>query len=510
MNFLQSTFILLTVTIGFFIYIKIAFRAQTGKIEKFFLAGRNIGQSLFINASWGTNFAFANSIFYAFWLTYTIGLVALWVQTLWAVGICLYALILPKLIRHTEHYTLHGYLGSLFGSKTRVMASIVSMTGLLICLGFEISFVSMFLAQVLGLKDFQFLVVALFAGFIATFCSIGGFQANVITDKISNRIMIVGMLILLVLSFLHNNFEWSMLQAGTLWKSFSDTSNTSVGLLLGLAFFSLYNFIDMTNWQNISANSLKDNEIRHTRIMQFALVKSALRFLAMPVFIGSMIGYFLRTMMPGITDQSVFMSQVVSGLMPHIPIFAALILGFLTFGFLASSLAGADSWLMASVQTLSWDLVDYKKFKRANFKAVAMDAGLHERVTKRAKYMLLILGFGGTMIVYGISVFWGDIFSLQFIIFGAGLSMIPSLLYGLLIHEKWPQQFDLSYIAFFSILTGYTVSVLIFIISAVYKNGDIVNWVPVEALGCSLGIFWLGYALKYAEHFHKNMSRRPK
>jgi Na+/proline symporter len=97
---LYTPLIIFAVTaIGFTFYIFLAQRRRTSRVGQFYLGGRNIGLPLFTQTTWGNSFAFGNSIFYAVWLGYTLGLSALWLQALWAVDMICYALLLPQLIK---------------------------------------------------------------------------------------------------------------------------------------------------------------------------------------------------------------------------------------------------------------------------------------------------------------------------------------------------------------------------------------------------------------------------
>lgn len=117
-NSLTPLVILFTTAAGFGVYFHIAQKRRSSRVDQFFQAGRNIGIPLFMQTTWGSSFAFGNSIFYALWLGYTMGLSALWLQALWGLGMTAYAWLLPRLIPHTENHTLHGFLG--FRRATRM------------------------------------------------------------------------------------------------------------------------------------------------------------------------------------------------------------------------------------------------------------------------------------------------------------------------------------------------------------------------------------------------------
>lgn len=498
---LTALLILFVTGLGFAYYIFIAQKRKSSRVDEFFVAGRNIGLPLFTQTTWGSSFAFGNSIFYAIWLGYTIGLSALWIQALWAVGMICYALLLPRLIKFTENYTLHGFLGSLYGPWCRITASLVSVIGLLILLGFEVSFVAQYFAQVTNLQRLEWLVVLATATFIATFCSIGGFKANTVTDRITNFIALGAMLGLLVLMINKNGSQLAIgFSSSALWDSATDFSSQNVIFLSGLAFFALFNIVDMSNWQNVSANSLNVDlspaSKEQRKRMRWAMFKAAGLFLFAPVLTGTLLGYMLRVLKQGTEDQPAFMSKMVLDLLPVNSLFAAVILSLITFAFMASSLSGTDSWLLASTQTLSWDVIDYKKFEAMGFRVSQFNQRLHEVITRHARLILMLIGIGGASIIYYISKYvWDQVFALQFVIFGGGLAMLPSLLFGIFVGNPSKSRI-LSVSAWLSIVAGYGSAFGLFIYSLIKKNADLVSPLPLIALGVSGFIFLVGFGLK--------------
>ncbi|MDQ2977106.1 MAG: hypothetical protein M3R69_17055 [Acidobacteriota bacterium] len=503
---LTALLVLCVTGLGFGYYVVIAQKRKSSRVEEFFVAGRNIGYALFTQTTWGSSFAFGNSIFYAVWLGYSIGLSALWIQGLWAIGMICYALLLPRLIVFTEHHTLHGFLGSIYGRWCRIVASLVSVIGLLILLGFEESFVAQYFAQVTNLQNVEWLVVLAFATFVATFCSIGGFKANTVTDRLSNLIACVALLGMVVLMISKNGTQLATgFSAAALWNSATDFSSQSAIYLTGLGFFALFNIVDMTNWQSVSANSLNvdpgDAGREQRRQMRWAMLKATGYFLLAPVLVGTLLGYMLRILKQGTDDQALFMSQLVHGLLPTNPVFAAAILAIVTFAFMASSLAGTDSWLLASTQTLSWDLIDFKKFEAAGFRASKLSDSSHEEITRHGRLILMIVGIGGACIIYYISKYvWKEVFALQFVIFGGGLAMLPSLLFGIFKGNPSKSRI-ISASAVVSIAAGYGSALCLFIYSLVKQNPDLVSPLPMVALGIASVIFLGGLV------FDKSLSK---
>jgi Na+/pantothenate symporter len=504
-----SLIVLLVTALGFAYYVSLAQKRKSSRVEEFFQAGRNIGVPLFTQTTWGSSFAFGNSIFYAAWLGYTMGLSALWIQGLWALGMCCYALLIPRLIVFTENHTLHGFLGSRYGATCRIAASLVSVVGLLICLGFEISFAAQYFARATNIRPLEWLVVAIAATFVATFCSIGGFRANSVTDRLSNYLAFTALVTVLgAVVWRYREQLGTAFTPSVLWASATDFSQSSGPFLGGLACFALFNVVDMTNWQTVSSNSLDDAltsaSVEQRRKMRRAMFRAAGLFLVAPVILGTLIGYVLRVVKQGTEDQANFMWKLVSDVLPSDPILATIGLSLLTFAFMASSLAGTDSWLLATGQTLSWDLFDYKKFKSRGFRPAHFSDETHDKITSRARWILMVVGVIGACVVYYVSTYvWKDIFQLQFVIFGGGLAMLPPLLHG--IFSKNPPPLIVSVAAVGSIIVGYASAIGLFSYSLYTHDADIVSPLPMVSLGVSAAIFYGGLVVNF---IHKRLTRR--
>ena len=490
---LASAIILTICAVGFGWYMSVARKRKSSKVEEFFVAGRNIGVPLFAQTSWGSSFAFGNSIFYAAWLGYTMGLSALWLQGLWAIGMCCYALLLPRLIPFTGNYTLHGFLGSQYGRWCRWIASVVSVIGLTILLGFEVSFAAQYFTRITGLIHFEWIVVVVAATFFATFCSIGGFKANSITDRISNYLGASTLILLIVVLSIKNRGPISAaISSADMKASLFDFSSAAPLFVAGLAFFSLFNIVDMTNWQTVSANSLNSEHgpdaMVKRRSMRNAMFLAAALFIIAPVLTGTWLGFLLRILKTGTDDQASFMYVLVRQVFDSGTVGGVLMIALITFAFMASSLAGIDSWILASTQTLSWDIVEYERFKSVEFQATRFDNATHEAITKRARLILYCVGIGGTVLVYAVSKIWNNIFALQFIIFGGGLSMLPALLWGLFRGNRAGSRI-LSVGAVTSIGAGYVSAVLLFVISVLNKTPAMVDPLPLISLGVASAVF---------------------
>ncbi len=97
--------------------------------------------------------------------------------------------------------------------------------------------------------------------------------------------------------------------------------------------------------------------------------------------------------------------------------------------------------------------------------------------------MLYIFGTAGSIFIYYLSTQWKDIFQLQFVMFGAGLSLAPWLIYGCLIKKSsQPQSKQIGFFAFLSISFGLLSTLIMYFIGYYTENPDISGYIPLVVL----------------------------
>jgi hypothetical protein len=552
--------ILVILFMGFYVYIRIANKNRTEEIVGYFLGGRNIGQSLFEHTTWGTSFAFNNGIYWGLYLGYTLGLSALWINASWALGFFLLAAIIPRLIKPTGNWTIHGYLGSIYGHHTRVIASVASITAMIFNLGSEVVFASIFISAVLGIQSLELIFIFAFALFGATYCSIGGYRANAAIDRFQNLFSVASMLLLLYLLSItgmnQSQLKYVFLALGILFfalfvkeslqkrKIYSARDSLylliAVSFFIAIVFFSpkfseslsaksilnslahpdnattiyiisliayqfLYQLVDTVNWQNISAHNISLEEKGKTTEIKKALSLAGLKILITPILTTTMIGYLFRTIgSPG--SESAFILDMNSALLTDMPvIIAAICLGFLSFSFIGAGLSGVDSWLMAINQTLSWDILNFKLFKKKKFNVTQLTKEENRFITVKSKGLLFItaiIGAGLYYLLYTASD--KKIIPLFFVIFSSALSLLPSLLFALFFSAK--VNFSLGITSSLSIVMGYLAPICFLVPTLIqeyivvfgksYSVDDIYTWGPLLAIGFAtifFSISFIGY-----------------
>ncbi len=489
MTNIASIIILLFIFVGFGCYYVIVNRNKTDEIARFFVAGGLIPAQTVTNVTWSTSIGLGTSMFVAIYGGYQWGLATIWLDFTWALGMWGYAWLLPSIVPHTEKFTLHGYMGSVFGDKTRYLAGFVSLVGLLFASGFELSFAGQFFGKVMGLESLETLVVVLFALLLATYCSIGGYAGNASIDKFSNRAAVLALILFLVTLVISQPSGLDKIEQDGVYHALHSffIPNITFAEMSGFILITFFQIVDMTNWQTVAASRLitaddsTPNPVAHIKRIQRAIVRASIWFMLAPALVGTMIGYYFAQISPAVGQSdlisSAFMQAISQGNI--FLLLSALIL----FGLLSSVLGATNSWLLASVQTISWDMMDYHLLNRANFDLSKLTPEDNHRVTQKARIALYVFGTLGSILIYFLSKTWSDIFQLQFVMFGAGLTMVPWLIYGCcIIKGDQRQSLFINNMAFSTILIGLALTLSMYFYGYYSKDADISGFIPITVL----------------------------
>jgi hypothetical protein len=170
---------------------------QTQTFATFFLGGKKVGGELTGNTNWSLCFAFANAIWYFAYLGYTYGIWAFLLQVPWTLAIFVLALLFERYLTASKTGTVHGFIGSLYGPRTAILAAIVTCSGYALNCGFEVFYSAYLLCVIFNLQKFA-LLISLFAVFFISSCIIaGGYSANVRTNIWKNYVGLFALLLLL-------------------------------------------------------------------------------------------------------------------------------------------------------------------------------------------------------------------------------------------------------------------------------------------------------------------------
>lgn len=429
----QETIVAWVVAGTFLAIFLVAWQAREGSwsLSTFFMGGRNIGAPLTAHAFWGTSFSFANGIYYFVALGFFKGMVVVWFQIPWIAAILFLAWKLPLLAQITDRYTLHGFLGSQFGRKAAVTASIVTIAAFMGMIAFEINVSSEIIARSLGWREVVIPLTIVSAFIAAIYVNVGGFLGAAKTDRLQNYFGLIAVAILIAAVFdLRSSPEisgGSALTTASVLSSLFDISRLDWLSFFGiLCFAATTNVVDMSNWQAIAANSLANNA--ELRSLRWAMVRSAIWIFAVPAVAGTFIGYAFHEV--HFNGEALLDTDILPTLIASLggSAVGALVLGATCAGLIASALSTVDSYLLSTSQTIVWDI------RREAETAREMEEGSEERLkferisVRRARNEMYWYAGFACLAFIGLRFAIGDttVFVLQFIIFGVITALFPA------------------------------------------------------------------------------------
>ncbi|WP_416898695.1 MAG: hypothetical protein ACMVY4_02900 [Minwuia sp.] len=483
----------------------------------YFEAGGRLSSDTTENAFWGTSFSFANGIAYFAVLGYYFGLSVVWFQIPWVLSILLLASYLPKLARAAKGRTLHGYLGFVFGKNVRILTSMVSILGMILIFGYEISISLQIIVSAIGQQDVWWPLVVLSALLVAVYCDIGGLAAAAKTDRIQNRLASLALLLILFGMLILSN---SHLEAGgrgdVLWAfpNFDEWTSSllSVGdlptpLIIGVVTFALlFNLVDMSNWQVISGNSALNSE--ELKSAQWGMRRAAMWVLILPGFIGASIG-FIWSGVP-VEDPNIIIGQAISEIFQHVGAVAGIFLGLIIGGLICAMLSTADSALTAVGYTLALDVIDVPNSRPKDESAQQKEDRERSVLSsiRRCQYAFAIFGVA----IYVIAILYlpntvQTLFVFQFVIAAIALAMAPPLIWAILTgkglseDDNTPESINrLKEVAFWAVLGGVFAGLLLFIYQITSgPDVEVYGWTPVVSVATSGVILGVGLLKKAVE-----------
>jgi len=219
---------------------------MNAKISDFLLAGRRLRTteivSLLLSSSFGLN-----AIFYAAWLGYSIGAWALLIQCAWSVPVA----------RHfTSISSLHEFLGQQYGYKTKLLASLCSLVGIIYFIAWEVNINVATVTPLLPDHTGMF-VIGLCAFAAITYTLLFGMRGNAFIDKYINLIKLVTLLAITSVAMFHFLKLPSDVIYPSIFPSFDKViANLGlVGLITNIVFNLAWQFVDNSSWQSIIGGS---------------------------------------------------------------------------------------------------------------------------------------------------------------------------------------------------------------------------------------------------------------
>jgi hypothetical protein len=530
-------------------------RSASWSFKHFFLGGRNIGPELTQQSNWGLTFAWANGIWFFAVLGYSYGPGVILLQIPWCVSVAVLAALLRQIMRAAKDSTIHGYLGATYGSKARQFACIATSIGYVFNCGFEMFWASRMFSLSLGLPKLVYPAAISLSALCGAYCMVGGYIANCRTDKHQNILgmfaitavcaacgfgiwgrpgVAVGLLALAGVCLVYAALAFYVprarpsnaerlqnivaltsiplvfaIAAVLVWRTNADSgvgdpaspihlfacSMPPWQLIAGITVFQLFfNFVDMANWQTISANAEIPPE-DYTKL-RWSFVRSAIYMLWFPALCGILVGCFLR-IIPKLTDDGIFPAAFAQVFPEAGGVVRGVIVGLVMLGLFSTSLSSADTYLMAAAHTLSWDLFRHNEYVRI----IALPQESSDRLEAEADFCdkvrtkLIFLAVGMTLVFALFHFFWPDtVFAFQFIMYGSALALLPGVAYALKLQGKNRQPAaELGPWIVASIIAGIVAALLPYLWIYLIAHVDTSSLTPIFTLSASAVFFGIGW-----------------
>ena len=405
------------------------------QLDKYFLGNRSIKTRQVTHLLMSTSFG-ANAILYAAWLGYAMGMWALLIQVAW----CLSFVLLSKFSNKIYSYTsMHDFLGVKFGKSVRVISAICSILGLLYFMGWEIA-----IAQT-GVESLPFtninwgFIIGIFIMIAIAYTFINGRKLVGIVDTVLNTLKIL-LFVFIVITLGITLGTSGNLSFQLIVPPFSELIAVLglLGLITNTVFNLSWQFVDNSSWQSISSTAEDDK----------SGAKKSLLGASVGVFftvelLGTLLGAFLRVK-TGLNSDNILGAVYMSmngnlANIINISIVALLLLSMVSL---------IDNTTLSVAQSIVSDLglfkknIDNKKFKLNIVRAITV-----------------IMGFTAAWGVREfINVLGGSIFDFVYVFVVLQLSLLGSILVGLISKRENTKYMGLSIVL--SLILGFIFSIV--------------------------------------------------
>ncbi|MGZ8286720.1 MAG: hypothetical protein ACXW27_13025 [Allosphingosinicella sp.] len=457
---------------------------STDTYGSFFLGGERVGSEKTGNNNWGLCFAFANAIWYFAFLGYTYGPWAFLLQIPWTLSVFFIAALARKYIAASHAGTVHGFIQSNYGSRASIVAAVATLTGYTLNCGFEIFYSAHLFAVAFNVTQIELVIAVGIAVFVGAYCTAGGYMASVRTDGYQNWLGVGGLLVLIsALSIPYYNHSQSI----SVFSESTEYSTVPWHFIVGISVFAFFfNLVDMANWQSLAANRKLNAE--SVREVQRGLRVSAMIQMFAPAFLGTLLGVMLKGLQSGLKDESYF-RYAFGAAFPDMGVVSGLLFGIVILGFIAVTISSADSYIVASLQTLVADVFKRKEVdeffdeQTSVERRTEIERGLIAGAKRVVIPLSIIMTLAFAILYYTLTAFrlQGVAFQFQFVMYGAAVTLVPAVMSRLLQikpeSERPNRQIGAhSRVAMASIGWGLCAVILPFIVAQIWWESAPVAW----------------------------------
>lgn len=427
-------------------------------LDGHFLADRMLSKrkvaSLLLSSSFG-----ANSILYATFLGYLMGMWGLLIQIAWMASFYLLAPFSEKIHRSTS---LHDFIGEKFGLATRKLAALCSIVGILYFVGWDYAIARTSLQSIAGLsiisnslKSIPVIILFIATLSVIIYSAKWGRKASGSINLVLNLIKVACLFLLVILTGIKFISSFGF-QLNVLFPPIRDAvlAVGFMGLATNIGFNVVWQFVDNSSWQSVSSAEFKDKQqisrsIRLAGIGTFLTVNG----------LGTLLGAMVR---PISNVDSVNILGIVSNnaILPVLTMCLMLVLVLL------SAMSLFDGAILSISQSI---IVDFGL--RRSGKLVTL---------RLARYTTLIVGI---VAVWGvdriITVLGGSIFNMTYLVILTQLSLIGPVVIGLV----RPKQNSFMWV---SIIISLICATVITAIGTFHNNQNLIQFAGISTLIVSL------------------------
>lgn len=465
-------------------------RRERGTLIDFFWGSNEFTVSQGTHLNLSTSFSI-NGILYSAWLGYKAGWASVIPQVIWCCGFLVLAHYSNRMTHLSRNGTLHGIIGKTFGVRAGEWAAVASVLGYVLLFGWELFIGATVIRTFTPTHSLavEALVYFSLAGLAAFYCTLGGLRGNLRANEFQNYVSGVAAVVAIVyLGWFADGtrrFSWSDCIDTSTFRSLADEL-TWPGIVTNVILFLVYQFLDMSVWQNIASVSEKNREgTRRT------LWLSAFWILIFPGVVGSALGMVMRSYENGITADTL-MPTILQKASEQPVVFVLLVAGFI-----AMMLSTVDGLLLAACQALSWDLVDRKRVavilrrretdsrqKQSESQSDRTHPEDEATVLDRAKYGIVCLALvGGGITLFLVKRFGVNSFNLLYVTYVAQMALFPSIWVIVRGESRFRPRGALSISLGF--LTGFAT-----VVYGLAVGSTATMWAPVVAIAVASAVAW--------------------
>jgi len=427
-----------------------------------------------------TTISLATVIVAFFELAPQLGVWLFWPVATTALGLLFFSFFIKKIWNKLKSYenrpSLHEFLGTEFNSKSVAMVGAVFTTiGFLFAFAVELTVGGRFLAGLL--PDIpQWITITAISLIAFIYTSLGGFRTVVVTDRIQ-----MGFIWLLLLSLLlfyvvsADSQSWSLIPESVKSPQWSPALWSFV---LGIFIMNLFTYIsNMGLWQRISGS--QDMKTVSKGMWNSAFYSA----LSWGLFVIVAIGAFTIVLPVDGENLLITLMQALQS-----TTFGKVIVFTVVLGLYGAMLSTASTQLIAISHTVYEDiLAPIRKIK-------LKDRLESKKEVQLSRIILICAAFAAIILVEGLRLIGFSVADLAFSIYGAALSLVPVIIFSLLLSRQ-----KLQYLRSWSI-ASVIIAFLTCWVATLYGNqnglGNLVFLAPCISVGVASVIMGVGFFIQ--------------